>query len=151
MRVIRQHRYVDCARVHARIVGALAPQLLEDAGLAFLLIGSFGVLLDIVRHGAPDQFVPDPTVPDDIFGRLGCEVLAEQVGDCGAFGGVEAGDAGGGDAVALGVPDVVWLSFGQTAGLDEGEGVDGEGEDGGEKEREEGRWGWVHCLGRCCG
>ena len=30
--------------------------------------------------------------------------------------------------------------------MDEGEGVDGEGEDGGDEEREEGRWGWMHCL-----
>ena len=91
------------------------PQLLEDAGLALLKVGQVepsDVRLDVVRHGAPGQFVPDPTVPDDIQARLGDEVLAEEVGNCGAFCGVEARDARSGEAVALGVPDIVRVSRG---------------------------------------
>ena len=104
--VIRQHRYVDRASVHARIVRALAPQL-PKADFAHLTIGPPDALLDVVRHGASRRLVPDPAVPDDVSGRLGGEVLAEEVGGYFAVSGVEVGDVGGGEAVALAVPDVV--------------------------------------------
>ena len=79
MLVIRQHGHVDRAAVHARIVRALGQKLLEDAEFAFPLVGQRDLRLEPVRHGATGQFVPDPTVPDDVFGRLGGEVVAEEV------------------------------------------------------------------------
>lgn len=151
MLVIRQHRHVDRARVHARIIRTLASQLLEDAVFAFGVIGPLDVVLDVVRHGASGQLVPDPTVADDVFGWLGGEVLAEKVGGFGAIGGVEAGDAGTGEAVALGVLDVVRVGDDEAAWLNERERVDGEGDDGSKEEREQRRWGWMHCLGSRCG
>ena len=46
------------------------------------------------------------------------EVLTEEVGGGGAVGGVEARDAGGGKAVALGVPDVIRVGRGWADWLD---------------------------------